>query len=78
MIISIRVTSCPRLTTHVLTGLQRLNTKGPAMITRNRMITNGRAGYGNKLRGPKGRKTKVPDEKERRIIRWIVAQRNAR
>jgi hypothetical protein len=36
---------------------------------------NGHAGYGFKLRGPKGRRTKVPDLKEQSVIRWIVEQR---
>jgi hypothetical protein len=41
------------------------------------MSTNGHAGYGFKLRGPKGRRTKVPDLKEQQIMRWIVEQRQA-
>ncbi len=39
--------------------------------------TNGHPGFGYKLRGPKGRKTKVPDPKEQQTIRWIVEGRNA-
>jgi hypothetical protein len=41
------------------------------------MNTNGHAGYGFKLRGPKGRRTKVPDPKEQQVIRWIAEQRQA-
>ena len=36
---------------------------------------NGHAGYGFKLRGSKGRRTKVPDAKEQQVMRWIVEQR---
>ena len=38
---------------------------------------NGHAGYGYKLRGSKGRRTKVPDPKEQQVIRWIAEQRQA-
>ena len=41
------------------------------------MNTNGYAGYGFKLRGSKGRRTKVPDPKEQQVMRWIVEQRQA-
>jgi hypothetical protein len=40
-------------------------------------ITNGHPGYGFKLRGPMGRRTKVPDPKEQQVMRWIVEQRAA-
>jgi hypothetical protein len=38
---------------------------------------NGHAGYGFKLRGAKGRRTKVPDPKEQQVMRWIAEQRQA-
>jgi hypothetical protein len=38
------------------------------------MNTNGHAGYGFKLRGPKGHRTKVRDPKEQQVMRWIVEQ----
>jgi hypothetical protein len=38
-------------------------------------ITNPHPAYGYKLRGPRGRRTKVPDPKERRVISWIAEQR---
>src|SRR5262249_20368167 len=38
---------------------------------------NGHPGYGFKLRGPKGHRTKVPDSKEQQVMRWIVEQRHA-
>src|SRR5262249_27965550 len=38
---------------------------------------NGFAGYGFKLRGSKGRRSKVPDPKEQQVMRWIVEQRQA-
>jgi hypothetical protein len=41
------------------------------------MNTNGYAGYGFKLRGPRGRRTKVQDPKEQEVMRWIVEQRQA-
>jgi len=41
------------------------------------MALNGYAGYGFKLRGSKGRRTKVPDAKEQQVMRWIVEQRQA-
>src|SRR5260370_42341946 len=41
------------------------------------MAINGHAGYGLKLRGPRGRKTRVPDPKEQRGMRWILEQRQA-
>jgi hypothetical protein len=41
------------------------------------MNANGYAGYGFKLRGPKGHRTKVPDAKEQEVMRWIVEQRQA-
>jgi hypothetical protein len=41
------------------------------------MNTNGHPGYGFKLRGPKGHRTKVPDPKEQQVMRWIVEQRQA-
>jgi hypothetical protein len=41
------------------------------------MITNGHPGYGFKLRGPKGHRTKVADLHEQQVMRWIVEQRQA-
>ena len=41
------------------------------------MNTNGHAGYGFKIRGPKGRRTKVADPKEQQVISWIAEQRQA-
>jgi hypothetical protein len=41
------------------------------------MNTNGYAGYGFKLCGSKGHRTKVPDQKEQQVMRWIVEQRHA-
>src|SRR6516165_8261125 len=38
---------------------------------------NGHAGYGFKLRGPKGNRTKVADLHEQKVMRWIVEQRQA-
>jgi hypothetical protein len=38
---------------------------------------NGHPGYGFKLRGPKGNRTKVPDPHEQQVMRWIVEQRQA-
>jgi hypothetical protein len=40
------------------------------------MNTNGH-GYGFKLRGAKGHRTKVRDEKEQWVIRWIAERRQA-
>jgi hypothetical protein len=37
--------------------------------------TNPHPAYGFKLRGPRGRRTKVPDPKERAVIQWIAEQR---
>src|SRR5262249_21585886 len=38
---------------------------------------NGHPGYGFKLRGSKGRRTKVPNPKEQQVMKWIVEQRQA-
>jgi hypothetical protein len=38
---------------------------------------NGHPGYGFKLRGPKGHRTKVADLHEQQVMRWIVEQRQA-